>query len=81
MKSASGARIGRPPRKDYPFKAGILLTQETGDKLIRTAERFNMSISQVVRECVDTELPRLIQRLKKGTQRAKAKHQADLKDL
>ena len=57
--------------KRYTAKISLSLTPETQGDLEAVSERFNIPVSEVVRECIESDLPRLIERYKKKIQKRK----------
>ena len=57
--------------KRYTAKISLPLTPETRGDLEAVSERFNIPVSEVVRECIESDLPRLIERYKKKNQKRK----------
>ena len=55
----------------YTAKISLSLTPETQGDLEAVSERFNIPVSEVVRECIESDLPRLIERYKKRTRKRK----------
>jgi len=45
------------------------MTETMHEKIKDTAKRFNVSISEIVRECITNDLPKLIDRETKRTKR------------
>ena len=57
--------------KRYTAKISLPLTPETRGDLEAVSERFNIPVSEVVRECIESDLPRLIERYKKRNSETK----------
>ena len=55
--------------KRYTAKISLPLTPEIRGDLEAVSERFNIPVSEVVRECIESDLPRLIERYKKRNQK------------
>ena len=49
----------------YTEKTNIAFTEEQAKDIRKTAKQEGVSIADIVRECVDKELPRLKERLRK----------------
>ena len=81
MTTKTDRRIGRPRRKDFPERLSVNFTTEMRDTITRVAARFDMGVSQCIRESIAIGLPRLTERLKKRTQRKKSSDDAGLIDL
>jgi len=56
-------------RERNDFQACIYMTETMHEKIKDTAKRFNVSISEIVRECITNDLPKLIDRETKRTKR------------
>lgn len=56
-------------RERYNFKHSIGFTETLGRKIQDTADKLSWNFSDVVRECVELELPRLIDRETKRIKR------------
>ena len=49
----------------YTAKTNIAFTEKKAEKIRNLAKQEQVSIADIVRECVDKELPRLKERLRK----------------
>lgn len=47
-------------RNDIQLYVGV--TESLAEKLKKAAADYNVSVSEIIRECIDKELPRLIDR-------------------
>ena len=56
-------------REKYTVQKCVSSTEKTADKIQSIADPFNASFAAVVRECVDNDLDRLIERERKRTKR------------
>lgn len=52
----------------------VNFTDEMADKIQTAADTLNVSFQDIVRECVDIELPKLIDRERKRTKRRTRAH-------
>ena len=43
-------------------QTSIYMTERMHERIKATAKRFNVSISEIVRECIQSDLPKLIDR-------------------
>ena len=64
--------IGRPKGKRYPHKISVGFSDKIYGQISAASERLDMYVSDVVRECVAHDLPRLIERKNKADKRAKS---------
>ena len=55
--------------KRYTIKTSFTITSEMQGKLEAVSKRFNLPVSQIIRECIESDLPRLIERYKKRTRK------------
>ena len=55
--------------KDEYKKLNVEVSEKTKDKLKDTSKRFGVTMSRLVRLCIDAELPRLIDRETKRRKR------------
>ena len=59
-------------REKYTIQKCVSFTEKTADKIQAVADRFNVSFAEVVRECVNNDLDKLIERERKRTTRQKS---------
>ena len=52
-------------RPRYTAKTNVAFTPEQAEEIRKLAKQEQVSIADIVRECVDKELPRLKERLRK----------------
>lgn len=55
--------------KRYTIKTSFTITPEMQGKLETVSKRFNLPVSQIIRECIESDLSRLIERYKKRTRK------------
>lgn len=53
--------------KRYPVRISFTSNHEIQRNLAAVAKRFNLPVSQIIRECIESDLPRLVDRYKKRT--------------
>ena len=58
--------------KRYTIKTSFTSTPEIQGNLEAVSKRFNIPLSQIIRECIESDLPRLVERYKKRTQNRKS---------
>jgi len=63
--------IGRPKKKRFSNKVSVGFSDKTYGQISAAAERLDLYISDIIRECVANDLPRLIERKTKADKRAK----------
>lgn len=56
-------------RRRLTTAKSVNFTDEMADKIQTVADTLNVSFQDIVRECVDVELPKLIDRERKRTER------------
>ena len=56
-------------RERYTLKQSIGFTDTLGKKIQDASDKLSWSFSDIVRECVEKELPRLVERETKRTKR------------
>ena len=71
MKSNSNKRIGRPKGLKYPNKINVGFSDKIYGQIQHASERFDLYLADVVRECVENDLPRLIDRKIKADKRSR----------
>lgn len=71
MKSHTEKRIGRPKGLKYPNKISVGFSEKIYGQIEYAAERFDLYLADVVRECVENDLPRLVDRKNKADKRAR----------
>ena len=52
-------------RERFSVRKTIDFTEKQAEKIIAETERLNVSFADIVRECVDSDLPRLRERYRK----------------
>ena len=55
----------------YTVKTSLTFTQEMQQTLEAVSERFNVSVAQIVRECIESDLSRLVDNYKEREQNRK----------
>ena len=60
-----GRRPGTPRLTFYPVKISLLVSDAVGTQLDTLADRYGLSVSELIRQCIDSDLPRLADRLRK----------------
>ena len=55
--------------KRYTIKTSFTSTPEMQENLEAVSKRFNLPVSQIIRECIESDLPRLVDRYKKRTKK------------
>ena len=60
--------------KRYTHKQCIAFEPETADKIDALKQRFGLKFSEVVRECVESDLPRLIRRHTQAKQQGRGRY-------
>lgn len=70
MTEPERSRIGRPPITKYPVTLTCRVTAEMDAELNAASRQLNMTVADIVRECLDAELPDLIDR--HSTKRSRA---------
>ena len=64
-----------------PLRLSVSFDPETVKRIKALKPRFGLKFTEVVRECVESDLPRLIQRHKNARQRKQERYRdADLDD-
>lgn len=58
----------------YTHRLSVAFDPETSDKIRDLKERFGLKFSDVVRECVDFDLPRLINRHTQAKRRGQGRY-------
>jgi predicted DNA-binding protein len=66
--------------KRYPVRISFTATPEIQGNLAAVSERFNLPLSQIIRECIESDLPRLVDRYKKRTNKPNPIVQLDSHD-
>ena len=66
--------------KRYPVRISFTSTPEIQENLAAVSERFNLPLSQIIRECIESDLPRLVDRYKKRTNKPNPIVQLDSHD-
>ena len=66
--------------KRYTIKTSFTSTPEIQGNLEAASKRFNIPISQIIRECIESDLPRLVDRYKKRTKKSNPIVQLDPHD-
>ena len=61
--------VGRPRAKLFDMKIFFSVSEQMKDDIEDVADQFQLSNSEVIRQCIENDLPKLKDRLKKRTQR------------
>ena len=71
-KNAHHKRKANNMKARYTAQKTATFTPETARRIEQAAEQLNMSVVQVIRECVENDLPKLLDREKARRRRRRA---------